>query len=133
MWSILAVVLPVALGLHGLIHLMGFVAYWPLKQIPELPYKTAILNGQWNLGVDGMRLYSVLWLATAAGFLAAAVGLTRGYDWARPALVVVTLLSLVVTALDWEPAFRGTMLDVLILFALLVGPQLVRAVRLRRE
>ncbi|MCB0036256.1 MAG: hypothetical protein KDE51_19630, partial [Anaerolineales bacterium] len=47
---------------HGLIHLLGFVAYWPLAEIGELPYKTTLLNGRFDIGSTGMRLYSLSWL-----------------------------------------------------------------------
>lgn len=46
MLKLLPVVLVIGLGIHGLIHLMGFVAYWPLKDVPELAYKTAFLGGR---------------------------------------------------------------------------------------
>ena len=42
--------------IHGLIHLLGFVAYWPLREIAELPYKTTLLEGRWSVGATGMRL-----------------------------------------------------------------------------
>ena len=35
--------------IHGLIHLMGFVAYWPLGEIAELPYKTTLLGNRWDV------------------------------------------------------------------------------------
>ena len=68
--------------IHGLIHLMGFVAYWPLAEIAELPYKTTLLNGRFQLGQSGMRLFSVLWLLTAVGLVGAGVeaGLMQGAD-----------------------------------------------------
>jgi len=49
-------------GLHGLVHLMGFVAYWPLKEVPELAYKITFLAGRLELGASGTRIYSVFWL-----------------------------------------------------------------------
>ena len=61
--------------LHGLIHLMGFVAYWPLAKVPDLPYKTSLLDGRLELGVAGMRLFSLLWL------LAAWAGWSPGRCW----------------------------------------------------
>ena len=62
MIRILAILLAVVTGLHGLIHLMGFVAYWPLREIKDLPYKTTLLGGKLDLGAGGMRLFSVVWL-----------------------------------------------------------------------
>jgi hypothetical protein len=60
MLPLLSIAIVVLLGIHGLIHLMGFVAYWPLKEMPQLAYKTAFLNGRLELGANGTRIYSML-------------------------------------------------------------------------
>lgn len=112
--------------MHGLIHLLGFVAYWPLQEIPELAYKTVFLNGRIDFGTDGTRLYSVFWLMSAIGFVVASVALFTGQPGAIPVLMVTTVLSGVITALDWEEAFRGTMIDVVILAILLLSPHIIR-------
>ncbi len=122
--KLVAAILVVLLMLHGLVHLMGLVAYWPLQEVPDLPYKTVFLGGQLDLGTGGTRLYSVLWLLAAVGFVAAGVALLKGRAWGRSLLLAVTLLSLVITVLDWSAAFRGTIINVLILAALLFGPSL---------
>ncbi len=126
MLKLFTIAMVVLLGIHGLIHLMGFVAYWPLKEVPELTYKTTFLGGRLELGVNGTRLYSVLWLLAAIGFVAASVALLAGWDWGQPTLLAVTVLSLAVTVLDWAPAFRGAVINGVILAALLLGPQLAR-------
>lgn len=107
------------LTVHGLIHLMGFAAYWPLAEIQELPYKTTLLGGRWHVGAGGMRIFSLLWLLAAVGFVAAAIALVMHQGWWLPALVGVTLLSLALCALDWSVAFRGALIDIVILIALL--------------
>ena len=107
--------------IHGLIHLMGFVAYWPLAEIAELPYKTTLLNGRFQLGQSGMRLFSVLWLLTAVGLVGAAVGLAVKQSWWLPVMSAAVVLSLVITVLDWSNAFRGTMISLVILVPLLLA------------
>lgn len=124
MVKLLSIAMVVLLGIHGLIHLMGFVAYWPLNEVPELAYKMAFLGGRLELGANGTRLYSVLWLLAAIGFVAAGIALLADWQWGMPLLVAVTLLSLVITALDWVPAFRGALINVAILAVLLGSPQL---------
>jgi hypothetical protein len=57
----------IGLGIHGLIHLMGFVGYWLLKEVPELTYKTTFQESRLEPGANGTRLYSVLWLFAAIG------------------------------------------------------------------
>ena len=126
MLRVLLIVIAIILGLHGLIHFMGFVAYWPLKEVPDLPYKTTLLSGRWDLGASGIRLFSVFWVIAAIGFVVAGIGIATQQEWGKPLLVVVTLLSLIITALDWTPAFRGTVIDVVILIVLLFGPQLTK-------
>ena len=126
MLKLLPVVLVIGLSIHGLIHLMGFVAYWPLKDVPELAYKTAFLGGRLEFGANGTRLFSLLWLLAAIGFIVAGIALVSEWSWGVPLLVLVTLLSLVITALDWQSAFRGTLINGAILAVLLLAPHFAR-------
>ena len=48
---ILTTIASIVLIMHGLIHLMGTTAYLKLAEIKELPYKTTVLAGRWDLGV----------------------------------------------------------------------------------
>jgi len=45
MSRLLSITIAVILILHGRINLMGFVAYWPLKEMPHLTYETAFSVG----------------------------------------------------------------------------------------
>ena len=94
----------ILIAVHGLIHLLGFVAFWPLATLPELPYKTALLNGHWAVGRAGMRLYALFWLLGALGFLVGAAGLVLHRPWWYPVLWGVVLLSLLIIAFDLAPA-----------------------------
>ncbi|HFQ94378.1 MAG TPA: hypothetical protein ENK32_10235, partial [Anaerolineae bacterium] len=107
--------------LHGLVHLLGFVAYWPLAELAELPYKTTLLNGRFPIGASGMRVYSVVWLVTAVAFVMAAIGLLAKQSWWLPLLGTAVILSLIITALDWNQAWRGTIVSLLILVPLLLA------------
>lgn len=120
MMRILFYVAIVIVALHGLIHLMGFVAYWPLGEIAELPYKTTFLNGRLNLSQTGMRLFGVLWLLAAVGLVGAAVSRVTDQSWWLPLMLVATVVSLVITVLDWSNAFRGALLSGLMLVPLLL-------------
>lgn len=108
-------------ALHGLIHLMGFVAYWPLATISELPYKTDLAGGQWQVGAAGMKLFALLWLIATLGFLAAAIGVLTHQGWWRPLMLGTLLLSTAIIGLDWGPAFRGAILNLLILMGTLLA------------
>lgn len=106
---------------HGLVHLMGFVAYWPLAEVAGLPYKTSLLGGRWEIGEISMRYFSALWLAVAAGLLASTIGLALKQEWWLPMMGMAILLSLVICILDWRYAWRGAILSLLILVPLLLA------------
>ncbi len=110
--------------MHGLIHLMGFTTYWQLAEIKELPYKTALLNGQWEVGDSGIRLFGALWLIATVGFVAAAYGLLTQQDWWQAVMWGAALLSLALTALDWTVAFMGVAINIVILALLIIMPRL---------
>jgi hypothetical protein len=105
---------------HGLIHVMGFVAYWPLAKVAELPYKTALAGGRWEVGGAGMRIFALLWLAAALGFVVGLVGLAVGQAWWRPVMVGSMVLSTALIALDWAPAYRGSVINAGIAVALVL-------------
>jgi len=118
MLRILAIALAVIAGIHGLIHLLGFVAYWPLAKISETPYKTTLLGGRLDIGAAGMKVYSLLWLLAALSFVIAAVALAIGKSRWAPLMLAAALLSLVLCILDWEAAFRGALIDLALLLVL---------------
>jgi hypothetical protein len=119
------------LVLHGLVHLMGFFAYWPLATIPDLPYKTAVLAGQLELGAVGIQIFSIFWLIPALGFAATSIAMIgRWHRW-QSVLLTMTIISFVVTVLDWQVAFRGTIIDLAILLVLLIASQTRKAVPAR--
>jgi len=118
MLRILTIVLAVLAGIHGLIHLMGFAAYWPLAKINELPYKTSLLAGRLEVGTAGMRVFSLLWLLATLGFVIAAIALVLGKSNWAPLMLGAALLSIVLCALDWSAAFRGALIDVFFLLVL---------------
>jgi hypothetical protein len=110
---------------HGLIHLLYVAAYWKLAEMEQFPYKTALLNGRWEIGESGIRLFGGLWLVAAIGFVIAAIGLGTKQDWLPPVLVAVALLSLVISALDWNVAYGGVGIGLVIVLAVIVGPKVV--------
>jgi len=125
MLKIMLIVATIVLVLHGLIHLMGTVAYLKLAVIQQLPYKTTVLGGRWDLGASGIAVYGALWAVTAIGFVVAALAFWFGWAGWQPLLLGVTLLSLVLTALDWDVAFAGVILNIAILALLWLGPRQV--------
>lgn len=111
----------IILALHGLIHLMGTITYLQIGTIEGFTYKTTLLNGHWDLGSSGIAVFGALLAVAANGFLAAAVSILVDRDCAQSMLLVMTLFSLTLTALDWSTAFAGTIMNLAILFAFWLG------------
>ena len=122
--KLLTDVLAVLLVLHGLIHLMGLVVYMRLGRIEGLDYKTTLLGGI-DLHDLGTRIFGLLWALPALGFVAAAVALWAGWPAWQALLVGVTMLSLVLTTLDWAKTYAGAVIDVVILGAVWMGPRVL--------
>ncbi|APW98033.1 ABC transporter permease [Halobiforma lacisalsi AJ5] len=114
----------VAITIHGLIHLLGTGVYLELFELAELPYKTTLLGGVLDVGDSGIRVVGALNAVAAVGFvLSAAAMVTRWTHW-RPLLFAVTVLSLVLTTLDWTVAFAGILANLAILAFLAAWPRL---------
>lgn len=114
----------ILLGLHGLIHMMGTAVYMKLTEIQGFSYKTTLLGGRWDIGEKGIRNFGALWIVPAVGFIVVAVALLGGREWYRLALVAVTLLSLVLTVLDWKIAYAGVVINIVILAVIWLGPRI---------
>jgi len=113
------------LVLHGLIHLMGTTVYMRLGNVQGLSYKTTLLGGRWDLRESGIRIFGLLWVLPAAGFVLAAIALWSGWPAWQALLVSVTVFSLVLTVLDWSSAYAGVVVNVAILGAAFLAPRLV--------
>ena len=105
---------------HGLIHLIGMVVYWQLAVVNEIPYKTTLLGGRWEIGETGARIFGLMWLIGTIGFVVAAAGMTFRTSWWQLVLLVTTLFSLLITILDWDAAKFGAITNVIILIILFV-------------
>lgn len=108
--------------LHGIAHLVGFVAAWRLGRLEDVPYGTLVLNGSVDVGEAGMRLVGLLWLAGAIAFVAAAAAVLRE----RYRLVAgVAAFSLGLCVVGLPAAIVGFWIDTAIL-GILGGLALVR-------
>ena len=108
--------------MHGLVHLLYFASYWPVAVLAEVPYKTTLLNGRWDVGSGGIRLFGFLCLIATVGFIVAAIGLAAGTEWWRPVMFIVAVFSLVLTSLDWTVAYGGPVINVIILVLVIATP-----------
>lgn len=124
--KIILIVIAGFVVLHGLVHLIGFRVYAQGVDMAEMPYKTTLLNGSFELGQQGTQLFGLLWLLPTAGFALAGIGLFLGTSWWQPVMIASALISLALTSLDWGYAFRGTLIDAAILVAMLLAPLAAR-------
>lgn len=108
--------------IHGLIHLIGFQVYAQKAQIAEMPFRTTFLGGAIDLGVSGTRIFGLLWLFPTLGFILAGVGFLLHISWWQLALMTASIASLALTGMDWSNAFRGTIIDLVMLGAVLLYP-----------
>jgi hypothetical protein len=113
--------------MHGLIHLMGFAAYWKLAELKELPYKTALLDGKWDVGDGGIRMFGALWLVVAVAYMIVTYGLLTEQEWWRTMMAAVTISSLVLTILDANVAYAGVAVNIVILGMLIISSDAVQS------
>ena len=105
----------VAVALHGMIHLIGFVAPWQIASLEGFAYRTTILAGARDVGDGGVRLIGLVWLGLALGFLTAGYGVWRGKLWAVGLTGVLAAVSLIVCVAGLPETAAGVAIDLVIL------------------
>ncbi len=115
MTSFIKIIAALVLIAHGFIHLIGTIVYMKLGEIPGFNYKTTLLGGRWDLGVNGMRSFGALWIFPAVGFVVIGIALLMNLSWWQSMLVPVTLFSMVLTDVDWNVAYGGLIVNTVIL------------------
>lgn len=105
----------VALALHGVIHLIGFVSPWRIASLEGFAYRTTILAGAQDIGDAGVRLIGLVWLGLTVGFLTAGYGVWRGKPWAVGLTGVLAVVSLIVGVAGLPETAAGVAIDVVIL------------------
>jgi len=104
------------LGLHGVIHLLGFLKWSKLARVPQLGGRTLI-----PLSALAERLFAAGWLSALLVLLAAAVlRATRHESWWAVALAGV-VLSQALIVIAWPDAKAGTIPNLIILAAVVLA------------
>jgi hypothetical protein len=98
---------------HAIAHLAGFAwPWWVLEPLPTSPNDTALI------GDSGLQAASVMWLAAAVGFLAAAAAVLSGWSAWRRVTAVAAIASLTLSVLCWPGSLLGVPINVAILLIL---------------
>jgi hypothetical protein len=104
------------LGLHGLINAMGFAATWGLAKLP-ISASPEVLP-QLTSGGGVVRVFGILWLLAAIGFVVGAAGLASASTWWKGLTLSAALLSLTLCVAWWTDAKAGAVIDIVILVGL---------------
>lgn len=119
-WETTRIALAIVLLIHAVAHLPGFLVPWRLADLPDLPYRTTVLNGAVDVGAAGVRLVGVLWLIGTLGIITAAVLVFQGNP-AWPSLTLSMLfLSLVLCILGLPNTRIGLAVDAVLLVAVIL-------------
>ena len=113
----------VALAMHGLAHITGFIASW--TSLPAgYPEKPWVLSSSVTLQSPIGRVFGALWLVASVTLVGAAVGLVRRSEWWPGLAMAGATLSLLVILPWWNTvppgAKIGAAFDVLVMLALLL-------------
>ena len=106
-------ILVALLATHGLAHVPGFAVAWRLMTTSETPYRTTVLQGRFDLGVAGIRIYGLCWLALAVGFAVTAFGVAQRWSWWLLAVEALVLVSMGFCILGWPETRVGVMANLL--------------------
>jgi len=69
------IILGIFLFTHGVAHLVGFITYWKIASIEDMPYQTTLLSSLLDVGEVGIRIVGILWLLTGLAFAVVGVGI----------------------------------------------------------
>lgn len=106
---------------HGVAHLVGFLVPWRLAIPPEMPYRTTVLGGAFDLGSVGIRVYGLVWLVLGLAFAVAAGALALGSPWWFRLAVIAGAWSLVLCVAGWPESRIGIAANVVLLILTVAG------------
>ena len=108
---------------HGVAHLVGFAVPWKLMSSAEVPYRTTILGGAFDVGHTGTRALGVIWLMAALAFVLLAAAVLAGWS-VRWWTFVMLAVSIVLCVAGWPETRIGLVVNAVLLTALLALPDL---------
>jgi hypothetical protein len=112
------ILLSLLLAAHALAHVASFLAYWKWLPGPDSD-RTTVLAGRVDVGVRGMRILGVLWIAAGVLVAVAAVHMFRNTPDAYAITWSAAVFSGIMSILGWPDSQTGAVLNGLVM-ALLV-------------
>jgi len=106
----------IALLVHGLIHLMGFLKAWGFPIAKNVNISALI-----TLSSDESKTIGLLWLLCCIGLVTCCIILLLQKDWWWMVGAVSILISQSLVVLYWYDAKYGTLINVIILLAVLIS------------
>jgi hypothetical protein len=106
---------------HGFAHLVGFVVPWKLGKLQEMPYKTTLLGGRWDVGDAGIRGMGVLWLLVGLGVFVLGGTLALTGFLAKDQLLAFSFASSILCVLGWPDSKLGLVANVVIVVLFFVS------------
>lgn len=117
--------LAATLGLHGVIHVVGFAAAWQLGSLTGVT-ATPSLPGV-GTGTPAALALGLMWLVPAAGFVVGGAALALRLHWWSLVTACAAVLSLALCSMWWQSAPIGMAVDAVVLgFLILLASPLGR-------
>ncbi|UCD37368.1 MAG: hypothetical protein JSW54_11120 [Fidelibacterota bacterium] len=115
-------VFTILLIIHGLAHISGFLSAWTTADLGYTDRPWLLSTGITLQSTVG-RIFGLLWLVVAAGFVGVGLGLLFRQDWWPVLAVAAAAISLVVIVPWWRTvppgAWAGAVFDVLVIIAMI--------------
>jgi len=122
---IMRIALAVILFAHAIGHFPGWLVPWRAVTIKELPYKTTVLDGAFDLGAFGIRVVGALWLVATLVIVLGASALLVGTPWASSLVLLGTSFSFLLCISDLPAARVGALVNIGLIALLFVTQESV--------
>jgi len=110
------IVIAIALAVHGLIHLMGFLKVWGFPIAKNFNVRAIVV-----LSANESKTIGLLWLLCCIGLVTSFIIFLLQNDWWWTVGAISLLLSQSLIILYWYDAKYGTLVNVIILLAVLIS------------
>jgi hypothetical protein len=108
------------LFIHGFAHLVGFIVPWKITQIEEMPYKTTLLNGSFDLGDIGIRIVGIFWLLIALSFFVSSYLIITQNPIGFIFTIFIILISIIFCIFGWPDSKIGVLANFFILLVIFI-------------